>query len=48
MEKKYKSIIAFGKRVSTLIDEMNDKKIKREDIVYAGPTDDGYVCIYVG
>ena len=48
MERKYKTIIIFEKRVNALIEEMNKKKINKEDIVYAGPTDKGYICIYLG
>ena len=48
MERKYKTIVIFEKRVNALIEEMNEKKINKEDIVYAGPTDKGYICIYLG
>ena len=48
MERKYKTIIIFEKRVNALIEEMNEKKINKEDIVYAGRTDKGYISIYLG
>lgn len=46
MEKRYRSIVVSEKKVNVLLAEMNERNIKKEDIVYAGPTVDGYVCIY--
>lgn len=46
MEKKYRSIVITEKKISSLLEEMNERKINKEDIVYAGPSVSGYVCIY--
>lgn len=47
MEKKYRSIVISERKISSLLDEMNEREIDKKDIIYAGPTPTGYVCIYL-
>ena len=48
MERKYKTIIIFEKRVNALIEEMNEQTINKKDQVYARHTEKENIRINIG
>jgi hypothetical protein len=48
-KKRYHSLATSSSRIGDLVEEMNEREIKTNDIIYLGPSvsGTGYVVIYI-